>query len=62
MNWLIKTLAGAVVAGVGWKFGADAYEALKKQLRREPSKNKVSEENGAGVTQTEVVDVVEGEQ
>ena len=61
MKWLLKTLGGAVVAGLGWKLGADAYEALKKELKKRTEKEaKVAEkdsENGAGATQTEVVDV-----
>ncbi|MCC6746363.1 MAG: hypothetical protein IT371_01810 [Deltaproteobacteria bacterium] len=32
MNWLIRTLGGAVIAGLGWKLGADAYEAIKKRI------------------------------
>ncbi len=59
MNWLIRTLAGAMIAGVGWKFGADAYEILKKQLRNQSQDPDQSEDNGAGATQTEVVDVTE---
>jgi len=64
MKWLLKTLGGAVVAGLGWKLGADAYEALKKELKKRTEKQQTkaeaeaeSTENGAGATQTEVVDV-----
>ena len=32
MKWLLKKLGGAVVAGVGWKLGTDAYEFVKKQI------------------------------
>lgn len=61
MKWLLRTLGGAVVAGLGWKLGADAYEALKKELKKRTGKDKPVEdqtaENGAGATQTEVVEV-----
>ena len=32
MKWLLKKLGGAVIAGVGWKLGTDAYEFVKKQV------------------------------
>ena len=58
MNWLLKTLAGAVVAGMGWKFGSDAYEAIKKKVKEHTEKkDEEGEENGAGATQTHSVDV-----
>jgi hypothetical protein len=60
MKWLLKTLGGAVVAGLGWKLGSDAYEALKKEFKKRTEKqrdNSEETENGAGATQTEVVDV-----
>lgn len=65
MNWIIKTLAGAVVAGVGWKMGVDAYEAIKKKVNEQADKlvdEDKAAENGAGATQTEVVEVTEEEQ
>jgi hypothetical protein len=33
MGWLLKRLGGAIVAGVGWKLGADTYEAVKKRVK-----------------------------
>ncbi len=61
MKWLLKTLGGAVVAGLGWKLGADAYEALKKEVKKRTDKQDTKKaeetENGAGATQTEVVHV-----
>ncbi len=61
MKWLLKTLGGAVVAGLGWKLGADAYEALKKEFKKRTEKQSKADEkdaeNGAGATTTEVVDV-----
>ena len=60
MNWLLKTLAGAVVAGMGWKLGSDAYEAIKKKVKEHTDKKEEEEEgdeNGAGATQTHSVDV-----
>ena len=62
MNWIIKTLVGAVVAGVGWKMGADAYEAVKTKLNEQAEKlveEDKAAENGAGATQTEVVEVTD---
>lgn len=64
MNWIIKTLVGAVVAGVGWKMGADAYEAVKSKINEQADKldkeDKTSED-GAAATQTEVVEVTDEE-
>lgn len=58
MNWLLKTLAGAVVAGMGWKLGSDAYEAIKKKVKEHTDKKEEeSDDNGAGATQTHSVDV-----
>ncbi len=50
MNWMIKTLVRAMVAGVGWKLGTEGYEALKRHLKEYKNKNKASpeaDENGA---------------
>lgn len=33
MGWLLKRLGGAIVAGIGWKLGTDAYEAIKERLK-----------------------------
>jgi hypothetical protein len=71
MNWLLKTLVGAVVAGLGWRLGADAYEAVKKQVQRMQDEKKKKEdaakegekkdekdksaENGGGAAQTGIV-------
>jgi hypothetical protein len=60
MNWLLKTLVGAVVAGLGWRLGADAYESIKKRISSEKEKKAEEEkekkdekaENGAGAQQT----------
>ena len=62
MNWIIKTLVGAVVAGVGWKMGADAYEAVKNKLTEQADKlveQDKTAEDGAAATQTEVVEVTD---
>lgn len=65
MNWLIKTLASAMVAGIGWKIGVDAYETVKERLKEHAAKSDGAEEegeaaeNGAAATQTEVVEVGE---
>lgn len=37
MNWLVKKLGGAVVAGLGWKLGSDAYDAIKERIKRHTS-------------------------
>lgn len=60
MNWIVKTLVGAVVAGVGWKMGTDVYDSVKKKLNEQADKlmeEDKNSENGAGATRTEVVDV-----
>ena len=64
MNWILKTLAAAVVAGVGWKLGVDTYEAVKQKLSEQAEKMNEEEQasDGAGATQTEVVDVSEEQQ
>lgn len=56
MNWLLKTLAGAVIAGVGWKFGSDAYDMLKKRFAPSDEDKKKQAEDGSGACQTQVVD------
>jgi hypothetical protein len=56
MQWLLTRLVGAMVAGIGWKLGADTYEAIKKHVK-ERSEKKLGEENGAGPTQTHTVEV-----
>jgi hypothetical protein len=48
LRWLLRGFAGAVVAGLGWKLGADAYEELKKRLRKQKEEPEPDEENGAG--------------
>jgi len=35
MNWLLRKLGAAVVSGVGWKLGADVYEAVKQRVQKE---------------------------
>ena len=44
MNWFLRTLGGAVIAGLGWKLGADAYEYVKKRLTSEQSSEEQSED------------------
>jgi hypothetical protein len=51
LKWILRGFAGAVVAGLGWKLGADAYEGIKKRLRRQKEETKPAEENGAGAAQ-----------
>jgi len=55
MRWILQKLVGAMVAGVGWKLGADAYDAVKKHIKERNGGGE--EEEGAGATQTHVVDV-----
>lgn len=52
MNWVLQRLLGAVIAGVGWKIGSDAYEALKKRFK-DRTGGDAAEENGVGVAQTD---------
>ena len=52
LKWLLRGFAGAVVAGLGWKLGADAYEEVKKRLgKKKEEEAKPAEENGAGAAQ-----------
>jgi hypothetical protein len=54
MTWLLRTLVGAVIAGVGWKIGTEAVEYLKKNvLKREPD-GSAKPEDGAGPAATDV--------
>jgi len=59
MNWIVKTLAGAIVAGAGWKLGVDVYDTIKKRVKEytDPKQEESDEENGAGATSTHTVDV-----
>ena len=48
MNWIIRALVGAVIAGLGWKLGAEAYEQIKKRVTGEPEPDdKKTVEEGA---------------
>lgn len=52
LRWLLRGFAGAVVAGLGWKLGADAYEGIKKRMGKKKEETKPAEENnGAGAAQ-----------
>ena len=67
MNWLIKTLVGAVVAGVGLKIGTELYETAKKTVQRhvsgEPAVDEAKKEETSGeeafegALETEVVEL-----
>ncbi len=64
MNWFVKTLVGAVLAGVGLKIGADVYEAVKKGVQQaagtEPAgdaEEKDKDEDLEGAIETEVVEL-----
>ncbi len=67
MNWLIKTLAGAVIAGVGLKIGTDLYETAKKTFQGKASGDPTVEEDKKeeasddeafeGALETEVVEL-----
>jgi hypothetical protein len=35
MNWMVQKLLGAVIAGFGFKLGADAYQALKTKIEKQ---------------------------
>jgi hypothetical protein len=35
MGWLIRTLAGAFIAGIGWKLGHEAYETVRKAVNKQ---------------------------
>ena len=65
MNWIIKTLVGAVVAGVGPKIGTDIYESAKKTLQQatgtepdaEAKADEAPDEDLEGILETEVVEL-----
>lgn len=47
MNWFIRTLAGAVIGGLGWKLGADAYEVIKKRVQERKNGEAASDDDDA---------------
>jgi hypothetical protein len=58
MNWIVKTLAGAIVAGAGWKLGSDVYDTVKKRVKEYTEDKEQEDDNdGAGATTTHTVDV-----
>lgn len=36
LRTVVGGLGGAVLAGLGWKLGADMYEGFKRRLKRTP--------------------------
>lgn len=65
MTWFVRTLVSAMVAGVGWKLGADLYDTAKRTIRDRAAARAEGDdadeavENGAAATETDVVDVSE---
>jgi len=65
MNWLVRTLFGAMVAGVGWKMGLDVYETAKRTVRDRAVAREAGErsddavESGGAATEMDVVDISE---
>jgi hypothetical protein len=57
MNWIVKTLAGAIVAGAGWKLGSDVYDTVKKRVKEYTEGKEEEDTDGAGATTTHTVDV-----
>ena len=57
MRWLIRTLGGAVIGGLGWKLGADAYDYVKRRLNGDDKDKdkaaKKGEEAQAGAEQND---------
>ena len=51
MRWILTRFLGAVVAGIGWKLGADAYESIKQELQKRSGGGDV--ESGAAAEETE---------
>jgi len=52
MNWLVQKLAGAMIAGIGWKLGVDTYDAIKSKIkeRRGDGAKPVEEDAGGAAT------------
>ena len=59
MNWLIKRLGAAIIAGIGWKLGADAYEAIKERIQKQKEKEKTEEEKEDGAEAGAATDAAE---
>lgn len=65
MNWIVKTLVGAVIAGVGLKIGSDVYESAKKTLQQVAGKtpdspeeaDEAREDDLEAVLETDVVNI-----
>ena len=53
MNWIIRKLGAAVISGVGWKLGADAYEFVKQRLQDKKSEGE-ADQDGAPAAATSV--------
>ena len=49
LRGVLRTIAAAAAAGIGWKLGTDAYEAVKKRIQKRQSgdKEKAKEDGSA---------------
>ncbi len=57
MNWIIKTLVGAALAGVGLKIGSDVYEMAKKGVQSVTGAKPTGPETGEGAKDSEDADL-----
>lgn len=57
MNLILRKLAAAMIAGFGFKLGADAYDALKSKIKERTASAGTSDAEAAGGA--EAVDAVE---
>ena len=63
MNWLVQKLAGAVLAGIGFKLGSDLYDAVKSRLKQEAPAEKASPaQEGVAAMDAETSEEGEGDQ
>jgi hypothetical protein len=58
MNWLLRKLGAAVVAGVGWKLGSDAYEYVKRRINEKRGAGAPAEQKQEGERAPEGPEVV----
>ena len=48
MNWILRTLVGAVLAGIGLKIGSEIFEGVKKGIKEHGECTDDEAEDGAG--------------
>ena len=45
---VLRALGAAVTAGIGWRLGNDAYDAVKKRIKKQAEEEEGDEDDGPG--------------